>query len=248
MQTEENLRFEPEGWTDSKKILVILAHPDDPEFFCGAMIARWCAAGHEVRYCLLTKGQKGAPDLSLSEEQLAAKRVVEQQAAADSLGVKSIEFLDYVDGEVIPDLAMRKKIVRVIRHWKPEILVTCDPLNLFPSDNRINHPDHRAAGQAVIDAAFPAAGNPMFFPELIRDEGLAPHSVEEIWMSATAQWNLSVNVYDHFEDKIKAIHCHASQIGRDAAEFDEWMRQRITTDPQTGEKVFEEHFRRLKFN
>lgn len=248
MQTKEELINEPEGWTSKKTILAILAHPDDPEFFCGATIARWCASGHEVHYCLLTKGQKGAPDLTLSETELAAKRVIEQQAAADSLGVKSIEFMDYVDGEVLPDLAMRKKIVRVIRKWRPDILLTSDPLNLFPTDNRINHPDHRAAGQAVIDAAFPAAGNPMFFPELIREEGLEPHSVDEIWLSATSQWNLTINVIDHFEDKLKAIHCHASQISHDVEEFDNWMRQRITVDPRTGQKVFEEHFHRLIFN
>ena len=248
MQTKEELIHNPEGWTGKKTILAILAHPDDPEFFCGATIARWCAAGHDVHYCLLTKGQKGAPDLSLSESELADIRVVEQQAAANSLGVKTIEFLDYVDGEVFPDLAMRKKIVRMIRKWKPDILLTSDPLNLFPTDNRINHPDHRAAGQAVIDAAFPAAGNPMFFPDLIREEGLEPHSVAEIWMSATAQWNLSINVIEHFEDKLKAIHCHASQIQRDEDEFDNWMRQRITIDPQSGESAFEEHFRRLKFD
>jgi len=109
--------LDPELWNEKKKILVILAHPDDPEFFCGATIARWCAAGHEVHYCLLTKGQKGAPDLTLSETELAAKRVIEQQAAADSLGVKSVEYMDYIDGEVLPDLDMRKKIVRVIRKW-----------------------------------------------------------------------------------------------------------------------------------
>jgi LmbE family N-acetylglucosaminyl deacetylase len=240
--------FELEGWTTKKKILVILAHPDDPEFFCGATIARWCEAGHDVRYCLLTKGQKGAPDLSRTPEELAELRVVEQNNAAQFLGVKSVEFLDYVDGEVIPDLKMRKKIVRVIRKWQPEILVSSDPQNLFPTDTRINHPDHRAAGQAVVDAAFPAAGNPMFFPELIRDEGLDPHSVEEIWLSATAQGNFSINVIDTFETKLQAIHRHASQISKDFAEFDQWMRSRITADPQTGTAVFEERFKRLKFN
>lgn len=240
--------FEPEGWTTKKKILVILAHPDDPEFFCGATIARWCAAGHEVRYCLLTKGQKGAPDLSRTAEELAELRVVEQNNAASFLGVKSVEFMDYVDGEVIPDLEMRKKIVRVIRKWQPEILVSSDPLNLFPTDTRINHPDHRAAGQAVVDAAFPAAGNPMFYPELIRDEGLEPHSVEEIWLSATAQGNFAINVIDTFESKLKAIMCHASQTGGDAEGIGNWLRTRIMTDPQTGATVFEERFKRLKFN
>ncbi len=241
------MNFEPEGWTSGKKILVILAHPDDPEFFCGAMLARWCKQGHEVRYCLLTKGQKGAPDLLKTPEELGELRVEEQKAAAASLGVKSVEFLDYVDGEVLPDLAMRKKIVRVIRRWKPDILVTSDPLNLFPTDTRINHPDHRAAGQAVVDAAFPAVGNPMFFPELISEEGLEPHSVQEIWLSATAQPNLWVELSDYFEAKLDAIHCHRSQLGKSLEEFDAMMRSRLVEEPETGKKVFKEQFRRIQF-
>jgi LmbE family N-acetylglucosaminyl deacetylase len=239
--------FEPEGWEKKKRILVILAHPDDPEFFCGATIARWCAAGHEVHYCLLSSGQKGAQSLEISPQELTVVRIAEQNSAAASLGVKTVEFLDYVDGEIVPDLEMRKKIVRVIRRWKPEILVTSDPMNLFPADNRINHPDHRAAGQVVVDAVFPAAGNPMFFPDLIRDENLYPHSIEELWMSATAQANFTIDVINYFDDKLHALHFHASQIGIDMDGFDARMRGRITVDPETGKEMYEERFKRLKF-
>jgi LmbE family N-acetylglucosaminyl deacetylase len=156
-----------------------------------------------------------------------------------------VEFLDYVDGEVIPDLEMRKKIVRVIRKWKPEILVSSDPLNLFGDNNRINHPDHRAAGQAVVDAAFPAAGSPMFFPELIHDEGLDPHSVDELWLSATASGNFSIDLSDYFDDKLKAIHCHRSQIGNDIDLFDRYMHGRFTQHPVTGKEAYFENFRRI---
>ena len=237
--------FEPENWTSTKRILVILAHPDDPDFFCGAMLSRWCSQGHEVHYCLLTKGQKGTQDVNVVPEELAQIRVYEQEAAARELGVKSVEFLDYMDGEVIPDLDMRQKIVRVIRKWKPEILLTSDPLNYFPNDNRINHPDHRAAGQAVVDAAFPAAGSPVFFPELVREEGLTAHTVEEVWLSATSNWNFSIELTPFFEDKLRALHCHQSQISSPFAEFDLQMRQRFVKDPKTGKMIFEEHFRRI---
>ena len=238
------MNFEPENWTNTKRILVILAHPDDPDFFCGAMLSRWCKQGHEIHYCLLTKGQKGGQDADIDPVELGEKRVLEQQAAARELGVKSVEFLDYVDGEVIPDLEMRKKIVRVIRKWKPDILVTSDPLNLF-QNGRINHPDHRAAGQAVLDAAFPAAGSAMFFPELVKQEGLAPHSVDEVWLSATSNANFSLDVTDYFEDKLRAIHCHRSQIGSSLEEFDNFMRKRFTTDPVSGRSVFLERFCRI---
>jgi len=243
------MNFEPENWTSTKRILVILAHPDDPDFFCGAMLARWCKQGHEVHYCLLTKGQKGGQDVNIVPAELAEIRVREQEAAARAIGVKTVEFLDYVDGEVVPDLEMRKKVVRVIRKWKPEILVTCDPLNLFPADNnRINHPDHRAAGQVVVDAAFPASGSPMFFPELIREEGLQAHTVEEVWLSVTSNSNFSLDLTDYFADKLRAIRCHRSQIGDDPVEFEKNMRQRMTHDPQTGKDIYVENFRRICFN
>jgi LmbE family N-acetylglucosaminyl deacetylase len=240
------MNFEPENWTSTKRILVILAHPDDPDFFCGAMLARWSKQGHEVRYCLLTKGQKGAQDENMVPAELGALRVTEQEAAARAIGVKSVEFLDYMDGEVIPDLEMRKKVVRVIRKWRPDILVSCDPLNLFgPNNDHINHPDHRAAGQVVVDAVFPAAGSPMFFPELILKEGLAAHTPEEVWLSIPGNGNFSIDLSDYFEDKLRALHCHRSQIGSDLEQFDHNMRARFTQDAQTGKPVYYESFRRI---
>jgi len=236
-----------EGWNEKKRILVILAHPDDPEFFMGATLARWGALGHEIRYCLLTTGQKGSQDVNQKPEVLAALRKQEQQNAADSLGVKSIEFLDYVDGEVVPDLEMRKKIVRVIRTHKPQIVVSSDPLNYFPGDNRVNHPDHRAAGQAVLDAVFPAAGNPMFFPELISEEALLPVNVAELWFSIPAEANLVVDMTPYFDDKIKAITCHRSQINMDVTKFVEFMKTRWVTVNQQRQQVYLERFRRIVF-
>ena len=236
-----------EGWNEKKRILVILAHPDDPEFFMGATLARWGALGHEIRYCLLTTGQKGSQDVDQKPEVLAALRKTEQQNAANILGVKSIEFLDYVDGEVIPDLEMRKKIVRVIRKYKPQIVVSSDPLNYFPGDNRVNHPDHRAAGQAVLDAVFPAAGNPMFFPELISEEALMPVNVAELWFSIPAEANLVVDVSRYFDEKIKAILCHRSQINMDVKKFEEMMKTRWVTVNEQWQQVYLERFRRIVF-
>lgn len=248
----EGVKYPPvledfEGWKEKKKILVILAHPDDPEFFMGATLARWGMIGHEIHYCLLTTGQKGSQDMNQIPDELAALRKVEQQNAANSLGVKSVEFMDYVDGEVIPDLKMRKKIVRLIRKHKPQIIVSSDPLNYFPGDNRVNHPDHRAAGQAVLDAVFPAAGNPLFFPELISEEGLPPVNVEELWFSIPAEANLVVNVSDYFDLKVDAILCHRSQISMDINKFKEMMKTRwVETDDQW-KRVYLERFRRIVF-
>lgn len=239
--TDQNI----EGWQETQKILVFLAHPDDPEFFCGAMIARWVSMGHELHYCLLTQGQKGAQDLNVNADKLASIRRIEQQSAAEILGVKTVSFLNYVDGEIYPDDVMRKEIVRVIREIRPTILLTSDPRNLFPTDRRINHPDHRAAGQAVVDAVFPAAGNPCFYPDLLRDEGLMPHSVNEVWLSATSQPNLVVDLTEYFGIKLAAIHCHKSQIGDDLPAFDQRMHERFVKDEISGEERFREQFFRI---
>ena len=233
-----------EGWEDKKEILIILAHPDDPEFFLGGSIARWIKDGHHVRYVLLTKGDKGAMDDKVSPEELIKIRIREQNQAAYELGVISVDFLDYKDGYIIPDLAMRREIVRVIRKYQPHILVTCDPNNFFPSKHYINHPDHRYTGQVVIDAVFPAGGNRLFYPELLQ-EGYIPHEVEEVWMSLTNQPDVKLDVTEHWQDKICALKAHASQIG-DPKAFEERMRSRLEQNDQ-GEIKYEEQFRRIKF-
>ena len=231
-------------WSEKKEILVILAHPDDPEFFLGGTISRWISEGHAVHYAILTKGDKGSSDPTLTPAQIIAHRIEEQTAAADFLGVASLEFLDYPDGYLVPDLETRKQVVSLIRKYRPQILVTCDPLNLFENRRYINHPDHRAAWQVVIDAAFPAAGNIYFYPELVQ-AGLLPHTVEEIWMSLTGQPNVLVDVTGFFETRLEALKMHVSQIG-DPIAFEERVRSWLEKDPQ-GNFKYEEKFRRINF-
>jgi LmbE family N-acetylglucosaminyl deacetylase len=235
-----------ENWSQPQNILVILAHPDDPEFFCGAALARWVSLGHRVSYCLLTNGNKGASDRSIDPAQLTILRQAEQKAAASILGVQDIRFLDYEDGYLTADLSTRKTVTRIIRQERPDILVTCDPTNLFPRENMINHPDHRAAGQVVLDAVFPAAGNPFYFPDLITEEHLEPHSVKEVWLSVTAQPNTTLDATNLWPIKIRALHEHRSQIG-EVKLFDERMLSRRTPDSTPEAPRFEEKFRRIIF-
>ena len=240
-----NPKTEPEGWEGSLKILAVLAHPDDPEFFCGASLARWASLGHEITYCLLTRGDKGARDASTDPVELGRQREEEQKGAAQRLGVKCVFFLDFGDGTLIPDMASREAVTRVIRQEKPDILITCDPTQIF-GENNINHPDHRYVGQIVVDAVFPAAGNPLYFPHLLKEEGLEPHSIKELWMTVTGQPNTIIDVTPFWETKIQALHCHASQIG-DLEAFDKRMRSRRTPDSTDEAPRYEERFRRLKF-
>ena len=236
----------PENWEFPQKILVILAHPDDPDFFCGATIARWTSAGHQVAYCLLTCGDKGAKDLNVNTEDLCRTRQTEQRAAADVLGVQQVSFLGYLDGYLQPDLDLRRDITRVIRQERPDVIVTCDPTALYMRDTMINHPDHRAAGQAVLDAVFPASGNPLYFIELWREEGLQPHSVNEIWVSLTQKPNVVLDVTEFWDAKIGALKLHASQIG-DPDRMEKRMRSRHTDDSTPENPRYEETFRRIVF-
>jgi LmbE family N-acetylglucosaminyl deacetylase len=234
-------------WESHKKILVILAHPDDPEFFCGATLAKWVIEGHEVHYCLLTCGEKGSGDREKSSDQICQLRHEEQSAAADVIGAKSVRFLDVPDGYLLPTIDLRRNVVRVIRQEKPDILVTCDPTNLFPIGSyRLNHPDHRYAGQVVLDAVFPAAGNIHFFPELYSEEALEPHTPSEVWITLTSHPDIIIDVTDTWEIKLLALQKHTSQIG-DPGKFIERIRSWRTTDSTEEDPRFEEKFRLIKW-
>jgi LmbE family N-acetylglucosaminyl deacetylase len=238
----------PDNWTDPQHILVILAHPDDPEFFCGGTLTRWARAGHTIDYCLLTCGDKGTDQRETDPDSLCALRQEEQRRAALVIGAREVRFLDWPDGYLEPTVTLRKEITRIIRSLRPDVLVTCDPQNLFPSTTYgINHPDHRYAGQVVLDAVFPAAGSPLYFPELLQVEGLEPYVPREVWVSIPAEHNVntSLDVTDWWEIKIAAIKEHKSQI-RDLAQLEERLRSRRTPDSTAEEPRYEERFHLIK--
>jgi LmbE family N-acetylglucosaminyl deacetylase len=240
------MMLDPEGWGTSQKILVILAHPDDPEFFCGATLARWIGAGHSVEYCVLTHGEKGGKSLETSPEDLAALREVEQKEAAKRLGVASVRFLNFKDGELFNGLKEREAVTRVIRQVKPDIVVGCDPQNYFPRENAINHPDHRAAGEIVLGAFFPSSGNVFYFSDQLVSEGLETHSPKELWLSLTTQPNIVLDITEQWPRKINALCAHASQIGKQD-DFISFMNKRHTPDSTDEAPRYEERFRRFIF-
>jgi len=236
-----------EPWHTSQKILVILAHPDDPEFFCGGTLARWAREGHEITYCLLTGGDKGFnpyTDVDMTPAKLVEIRRGEQYDAAKVIGAKAVHFLDRPDGYLVPDLELRRDVVRIIRTHKPDVLVTCDPQTLFAIYG-INHPDHRACGQVVLDAVFPAAGSPVFFPELLL-EGLEPHMPREVWCSLTIQPNTIMDISDTWDIRLKAILEHKTQV-QDIEKLIERMKSRRTEDSTDENPRYEEKFRVVKY-
>jgi LmbE family N-acetylglucosaminyl deacetylase len=234
-----------ENWKGLKKILVVLAHPDDPEFFLGATIAKWAAEGHTINYCLLTKGEKGTNNPEISSEEVSKLRQIEQDLAGKVLGVTHIRFLDYEDGYLVPTIETRKQIVGVIRKEKPDVVVSCDPTNYFPRPDYVNHPDHRAAGQIVLDAIFPAAGSRLYFPELLR-EGADPHMPDELWLSLTANPNVNLDVTAWWHMKIQALLEHKSQIG-DKEQFIKRMEGKFTPQSTIEAPQYIEQYKRVIF-
>lgn len=233
-------------WNSLKNILIVLAHPDDPEFFCGATIAKWVLEGHNVNYCLFTKGEKGINDNYQVTNNIITVRREEQKLAADILGVNSVQYLNYLDGMLVPNLMARKNIVRVIRACKPNVVVTCDPTNYYINDNYLNHPDHRAAGQIVVDAVFPASQNKLFFPELL-DEGLEPHHVEEMWLSLPKKANTTIDATQTWPKKMRALEQHTSQIG-DVNKFRAHMASKAAYEDKNKILHYVEEFHRIIFS
>ncbi|HSM72145.1 MAG TPA: PIG-L deacetylase family protein [Anaerolineales bacterium] len=234
-------------WDSPQNILVILAHPDDPEFFCGGTLAKWAREGHHITYVLLTIGDKGFHDITpedMTPENLVKLRKIEQQNAAKIIGVEAVHFLDNLDGYLVPDIDLRRDVVREIRRHKPDILVTCDPQTLFAGYG-INHPDHRAAGQVVLDAVFPAAGNKVFFPELLA-EGFEPHMPKEVWCSLTMQANTTVDITATLDIKLQAIFEHATQM-QDIENLTERFKSRRAEDSTEENPRYEENFRVVKY-
>ncbi len=231
--------------SESCRVLVVLAHPDDPEFSCGGTIARWTSTGSVVTYCLLTRGERGTDRRDIDPEELGRRRVDEQMAAAKVLGVEDVRFLNYPDGYLVPDLALRKGIVRVIRQARPHIVITSDPTNYFPTDTYINHTDHRAAGEATLAAIFPAAGSALFFPELLEEEKLQPHKVEQVYITNATTADTRIDVTEYFERKVQALMKHASQI-RDVERLHKRLQGRML-DPESSPDAprYIEQFRRI---
>ena len=196
-----------------ERALLIYAHPDDIEFSAGGTAAKWAKHGSEVHYVVITDGNVGSHEEDMTADRLIETRRAEQRAAAKVAGAKSCIFLGYHDGLLQPTLELRKELVRLIRKHKPNIVACGDPTNFFPSDTRINHPDHRAAGTAALDATFPAAEMPLLYPDL-EAEGLSPHKVNYVYISNPAQEaNYYVDTTETIDIKIEALRQHKSQLG-----------------------------------
>jgi LmbE family N-acetylglucosaminyl deacetylase len=213
-----------------ERALIVVAHPDDVDFWAGGTIACWTSAGIGVTCCVLTDGDSGGFDPGVPRSAIPDIRRDEQEAAALELGVNDVRFLGYPDGRLEPSYALRRDITRVIRQVRPERVLTWTPEWSWRRFHR-NHPDHRAVGEAVLGAVFPDARNPFAHPELLRDEGLEPWAVDEVWLMGAPSPNRYVDITDTFARKLAALRAHKSQTGhRDSLEAD--LRERLAPNSQ----------------
>ena len=227
-----------------KRALVIVAHPDDPEFLSGGTVAQWTQQDAELAYVIATDGSKGSADRSLSPERLSALRRDEQERAAEVLGVREVVFLDFVDGEVLPDLALRYALAREIRRWRPDTVVTFDPARIY-YDVYVNHPDHRYVGEAALYAVFPTARDHLNAPHLLA-EGLEPHKVDEVLLAGSEHPDTWIDIGPTIDRKIEALGRHASQIS-DQNKLGGRVRQRAA-DVACGHGMeYAEAFKRISF-
>lgn len=194
-------------------LLVVMAHPDDAEFSCGGTVARWVAEGCRVHYCICTNGDKGSADEAARPDELARLREAEQRAAAGVLGVAEVVFLGYPDGVLQATLELRRDIAAVIRRRRPDAVICPDPVRFY-GPTFINHPDHRAAGIAAVEAVFPAARDRLSFPELARD-GLLPHRVADCYLANPERPTVAVDIAASLERKLLALLEHRSQVSEE---------------------------------
>jgi len=195
-----------------KRAMFIFAHPDDIEFGSAGTAAKWAKYGSDVTYVVLTDGNIGSHEAGMTAEKLAEIRRREQTEAAEVAGVTRCLYLGEPDGRLQPTLDLRKKLVRLIRQYKPNVVVCGDP-QFFYSDGYINHPDHRNAGQVALEAVFPSADSPLLFPELV-EEGYEPHKVNYVYISfGRREANMYVDITETITTKIAALRKHVSQMG-----------------------------------
>jgi len=200
-----------------QRAMSIQAHPDDQDFSIAGTLAHWANAGCEIASVVITSGDAGSNDPAHGDEYkatLAGIREGEQTAANEVLGIRETIFLRYPDGELEPTLQLRRDLTRLIRRFKPDVVLTGNPEAFFYGSEYVNHPDHRAAARAACEAVFPSAGTRLIFTDLLA-EGLEPHNVKRLYVHGVDKPDTWVNITKTMDAKIEALRKHTSQLGSD---------------------------------
>lgn len=238
------LAISQETFETYKRCLVLLAHPDDAESWCAGTVARLVDAGAQVTYAVCTAGEKGTADPEAKQEEVAERREAEQREACRRLGVAEVVFLGYPDGGLEDTPSFRGDLVRQIRHFRPDLCLTFDPI--YPRPLYTAHRDHRVLGRAALDALYPFARDAQQYPEHLHNEGLQPHITPEAWLFASSQPDMLVDISTTFDRKLAARLAHLSQTGH-AAALEQAFRQRAEEIGRPAGLALAEAFKRIFF-
>lgn len=218
--------------------LAVFAHPDDAEYMCGGTVALWAREGTEVHYVVVTDGSAGSNEPGMTREEISRCRKLEQRAAAEVLGVRTVTFLDFTDGLLTVTPETRRAVTREVRRHRPEVLVAPDPSRLWSGRGYVNHADHRAAGELALCAVMPDAPSRPQFPELL-EEGFEPYEIPHLWLAAE-EADTYVDITKTIDVKILALAEHRSQRAEASAP---WVRERARQLGELGGVEYAEAFR-----
>ncbi|GAB4433268.1 MAG: PIG-L family deacetylase [Anaerolineae bacterium] len=207
-----------EAFADAQRLIVVAAHPDDLETMCGGTIALLVQRGVKVFSVNCTLGDIGTQETNVMRLALATTRLAETDEAARILGIEETHNLGRHDGELLPDLELRAQIARLYRLTQADTLWTFDPF--WPGQI---HPDHRAAGQAALDAYMPSK-MPLYRPEQLNEPGAGLGCLQRIFLFSTDRSpDIFVDVMDVYETKLAACLAHRSQFPQGLENL-EWMK------------------------
>ena len=227
-----------------QRVLVVIPHPDDAEFWCAGTISKWTTEGASVHYVLCTDGGKGSSDREMTSEELSVIREREQKDAADALGVQDVVLLRHPDGELEDNQDFRKQLVREIRRVQPEVVLCPEPYR----KNLAWHRDNRIAGQVALDAVFPCARDHLHFKELWEDEGLEPHKTATVLFWGAEQPDTHIDISGSIDAKVKAVLAHQSQMRTQTRdEIDQFVKEWATNAGAEQDYTYAEAFRKVTF-
>ena len=212
----KSAKAKPEEPPWPARVLSIHAHPDDQEFTVAGTLAKWARAGSTVITVCLTSGGGGSNEqtpASMTREALVLIREDEQRQACRVLGISEVHFLGFQDGVLEPSIGLRRELTRLIRRHRPDAVVCGDPTMRFYGARYMNHPDHRAAADATLDAVFPSAETRLIFPELL-DEGLEPHKVPLVFIHGSERPDTFIDISEFLDVKLAALKEHRTQMGK----------------------------------
>lgn len=192
-----------------ERALFVTAHPDDVDFGTAGTAALWSRAGISVTYLVCTDGQAGGFDDGVDRADIPAIRRTEQRAAAAAVGVQDVRFLGLVDGDLRVTSVLVEQITAIVRDVRPQRVVAQSPERDWESLAR-SHPDHLAAGEATVQAVYPAARNPYAFPHL-HAQGLSAWTVPDLWIAGHPTTTHAIDVTSVWDVKMAAILAHRSQ-------------------------------------